>query len=315
MDTPATDPRDVELARALANAELLQPGEGFFVDVDEPTYHELTLASRSQLELLVGDEASPSTFHARHVEGTLPFEETRALRLGRWTHCAVLEPERWAAQYTARLPAPEKPDFSEHGHPNTKAHRAAVAKWKEQVAAERAAIIRGRTELDAEDHEAVLSMAEAIALRPDASELVSEARGHRERSMFWRDRVTGVLMRARVDVALERRDAVDLKTTSHPSPIAFGRSVKKYGYHRQAACYLDGLLACTGVEHRWMFVVVRSSPTWEVGVYGLSVANIATGRRQYRAALEDLARRRMTGDWQAHWERQPMELHVPYLED
>lgn len=322
MGTPVTDPRDAALARHLSTAHELEPGCGIWADeLDESVYHSLAGPwSRSQLEDLIGLDASPALFHAKHIARSVPFEETKSLRRGRWLHCAVLEPERWERSYIRelpRVPKPEKPDLSEHGAPSSKAYRQALAAWREAADAEYAAALderarelAGRTELGDEDHDVVLAMAGAIAEHPDASRLLS-GEGFRERACFWRDAETGMLMRGRLDLALAGDVVVDVKTTAHPDPDGFGRSCAQYGYHRQAACYLDAALAVTGRAHVFRLVVVHNEAPYEVAVYGFDDVALEAGRQQYRRALDELAWRLRDADWLADWQKQPHELHLP----
>lgn len=299
------DPRDAVLARALQ----MQPGEGLWCDFDEGVYHGLDVVSRSRLEVL---RSSPALYFARYLAAEpLPDEDTPALRHGRWLHAATLEPDRWTRTW-CRQPEPlAKPDLSHLGAPSSKAYRAGLAAWRAKCDEHLERELAGRIGLPADEHELVLAMAAAIAEHPGASQLVSGARGVSERTAFWRDAETGVLMRGRLDRVLEGDLVVDVKTTSTPDPDGFGKACGRYGYHRQAACYLDAALAITGRPHRFRFVVVHNAPPFEVAVYGLDDYAVERGREQYRSALAELARRERDNDWLAEWQRHPQELHLP----
>jgi hypothetical protein len=298
----------------------LLPGEGMWLPDDLPaeSYHGIEMASCSRLNVLL---RSPEEYWATFIAKTLQRGQTKAMRLGTMLHVAVLEPHRWERSYCLMPPkveGPEQPDFSHLGNPRTKAYRAALAEWREKVAPEiaaaefeRDAFIAGRTIVKPEDFELVLAMAEAIAKNPHASAIVSGAAGLRERSMVWRDPVTGVLCRGRTDVSLDLPIFADLKSIFDPRPDAFMRACVQKGYHRQAAMYLDGGLSIDGVERQFPFVVVHNKPPHEVAVYELEPYAIQQGREQYRRALAELAHRNATGDWLAHWQSEPRTIAFP----
>lgn len=298
----------------------LLPGQGMWLPDDLPaeSYHRIALPSNSKLGVLL---RSPFEYFVRYeapLEQRLPEEHSKAMRLGTLVHCAVLEPQRWERTYCVapeKVAKPEKPDLSHLGSPSCKAYRAALAEWREQadavvaeLEAERAALIAGRTIIDRDEYELVVGMCEAIAGHPIASRLLSG--GARERSMVWRDAETGILLRARVDLD-DEDNLVDLKSTNAPDPEGFTRACLRYGYHRQDACYGDGVLAVTGKRRRFGFVVVHNERPHEVGIYELGNMERELGRRQYRAALADLKCRRETKNWRASWELQPHTLEFP----
>jgi PDDEXK-like uncharacterized protein DUF3799 len=291
MDTAlATDPRDARLVEQLALAHRLAPGQGLWLDLDEATYHELDITSRSRLHVL---RRSPAEYHARYIACTLADDDTKAFRVGRLFHAAVLEPERWAT-----FAVPPKVDR------RTKEGKATYAAWREDNPD---AVV-----VDADEHALALRMAEAIALHPLASQLCSGCTGVSERAMLWRDAETGQLIRARIDRSLELPIAADAKSfTGTPTPESFMREVLRHWLHGQAAMYLDGLLAVTGVEHRFPFVVVNKEEPHEVMVAELGVAEIEMGRREYRAALRELAWRTEANDWVAPWSATPQVITFP----
>jgi exodeoxyribonuclease VIII len=297
-----------EQAFELEQFEALKPGEGRWWDVADRLYHACALASRSQLEVL---RKQPGKFAAAFVERTLTLPETEALRVGRMLHVAVLEPERWPAEFVRDPEEPEKPDFSELGSPQTKAYREALKGWREEVAAERDLLIRRRIVVKRDEYDLVVRMAEAIAAEPAASHLVSGAAGARERSIVWRDAETGILLRARVDVALDAGLLVDVKSTTEPAPEDFVHACRRYGYHRQAACYVEAVRAVTGRDFEFAFVIVNKEPVHEVAVYRLGSRELALGRFEFHEAVRRLAEHRTAGRWRAHWQDTPQTLYFP----
>ena len=69
---------------------------------------------------------------------------------------------------------------------------------------------------------------------------------------------------------------IDIKTTSDKSLSSFKSSAYKYGYHRQAAFYLDGFQA-----KEFIFVVIEKKAPYNVGVYIAGEDFINRGRSEY----------------------------------
>lgn len=297
----------------------LQPGEGMWLpDLPAESYHAIRLPSNSRMGVAIRSVHEYFERFELPPEQCIPDEQSKALRIGTLLHCAVLEPERWERSFCLAPPKvekPEKPDLSHLGSPSSKAYREALNVWRAEaeakvfeLEAERQRLIAGRSIVDLDEWEVVSGMAEAIAGHEIASRLLSG--GARERSLVWRDAVTGVLVRARVDFD-DEANIVDLKSTSTPDPDGFTRSCLRFGYHRQAAVYLDGVQAVTSKPRRFGFVAVHSARPFEVAIYELGEMEIELGRRQYRAALADIAGRQRTNNWRADWEMQPQKLTFP----
>ena len=90
----------------------------------------------------------------------------------------------------------------------------------------------------------------------------------------------GLYCKGKADIVnYDKGVMVDLKTTSNASPREFERSVYKYGYHRQAAYYLDGF----GLE-KFTIVAIEKKFPFNMGVYTLSDETIQKGREE----IEDL---------------------------
>lgn len=275
----------------MIDPESIEPGRGLFVEMDEATYHGSEITSRSRLDVL---RVSPALYHARFVARTVGDTDTAAMRVGRMLHAAVLEPDRWSA-----FAVPPEVDR------RTRDGKAAYAAWQEQNP--KAEVV------SAKEHALVLAMAEAVAAHPLASRLCSGCTGVSERAMVWRDEETGKLVRARVDRHDEAPPViVDLKKVAQlPTPETFARVVVNHWYHGQAAMYLDGARAVTGIDHRFALVAVHESAPHEVGVYELGEDEIELGRRQYRAALRELQWRREEHDWHSDWEKRPHVIRFP----
>ena len=201
-------------------------------------------------------------------------KKTPALSFGSYVHALILTPEIAERDYRvfdeSQRPNPEKP------YTDT-ANRA----WK--LAIQKQAEIEEVQLVSLDDHRRALACRDAIARNGLANE-VQNSMGVHERLVQWTDLDTGVMCKARIDrTRLDASKIVDLKTTDNASKRKFLRSIIDYGYHRQAAFYLDG----SGAK-RFTIIAVESSPPHGVAVYDLSDEFIELGRRAYKFALKQI---------------------------
>ncbi len=80
----------------------------------------------------------------------------------------------------------------------------------------------------------------------------------------------------------------DLKSTNDASQWAFGSSVAKYGYHEQAAFYLEGLNVLAPVERRFLFIAVEKERPFCCAIHELDDEAISEGTRLFRKHLRQL---------------------------
>lgn len=114
--------------------------------------------------------------------------------------------------------------------------------------------------------------------------------------MFWHDRdpftdrVTP--LRGRLDrlpaipTTSGRLIVADYKTAASAAAGAFSRSAANYGYHQQAAWYLDGIRVLLGVEDpAFVFVVQERDAPYLVNVIELDDTALTIGRDRNRTAI------------------------------
>src|SRR5690606_32209920 len=119
------------------------------------------------------------------------------------------------------------------------------------------------------------------------------------------DEATGVMCRAMVDHLPHDTSGLhilaDLKTTTDASPRALSKTVAQYGYHQQAAWYLDGYRAMwEGSDPAMLFVFVEKAAPYLVSVVELDRHALAVGAELNRRALHIYAECRATGVWPGH---------------
>ena len=155
------------------------------------------------------------------------------------------------------------------------------------------------------------AMARAVGRHPLASRILDGAA--KEVSGWWVDPATGVCCRLRID-ALHPRAIVDVKTTTTVTPDEWVRNhVTRYGYHIQAAWYLDGHEAITGQRLPFLWIVVRSTPPHDVWVVDLADVDLDLGRERAHEARVLYAECASQNDWPEAGRypgREPDVLHL-----
>ena len=88
---------------------------------------------------------------------------------------------------------------------------------------------------------------------------------------------------------------LDLKSTYTGGQRAVGRTMWDFAYDVQSALYTDAMNLLTGEEHKFLFIVCRTSPPYPVTIYDghntTEMANqfLSIGRRSYQTYLERIA--------------------------
>jgi hypothetical protein len=151
----------------------------------------------------------------------------------------------------------------------------------------------GKITIKHNDYKTLLGMRVSIQAHPAASKLIEE--GVAEQTIIWREQGTSLLCKARPDLLPNRnkRTLIDLKTTRDASSFQFLRSVLHYGYHRQAAFYLDALynvkvgrVGKNRVYDSFVIIAVETAAPYHVECYALDEELIEVGRREYIELLK-----------------------------
>lgn len=123
--------------------------------------------------------------------------------------------------------------------------------------------------------------------------------GMPEVSFFWEDKETGLTCKARPDY-VNPHYLVDYKTTTDASKEAFIKSFFDFGYHQQAAWYIDGVGACGYGADQFVFVVQEKEPPYLVNVFAVSEKLIEVGRKLNRISLLKLNQCYRRNEWQGY---------------
>lgn len=234
--------------------------------------------SHSELDVFI---QSPTLYHGRYRSGEFPREESDSLEFGAAFHAVLLDGVR-VADAVVKIPADV---LTSNGQRRGKA-------W-EEFQAEHGG---HATLLLPADYERFCTMLRSIDHEPAARRVFADA-VDREASIVWTDRETRVVCRCRLDVLTEWCVA-DLKTTASVNPKQFSAAAYRFGYHRQAAWYLDGYRALYGDSMPFVFVAVEKKPPFTCAVFELDAEFIRQGQDENRAALRKFADCQRRDSWE-----------------
>jgi hypothetical protein len=247
---------------------------------------------------------SPLHFEAAYVaKNRQARREKSHFTLGTAIHAAILEPEKFAAEYV-RAPSAftlgNALQSSEEYKAAAKAHGLKVSGTKSELKASLiaagadvvfyddayAAAVADRVALQDADMDTCLSIAKSLRSHPSARTLFLNG-GVAEQSFYWEDPETGILCRVRPDWLIPGA-IVDVKSTIDASPAGFGRAVWNYRYWVAAAFYVDGVKAVTGQELPFVFAAWEKTPPYASGFYYAAEDMLAAGRAEYKRLLRVL---------------------------
>lgn len=183
--------------------------------------------------------------------------------------------------------------------------------WRTKAAREErdAAYTAGLVPILEADYQRAVDMADAIRRHPLAAALLHPDRGQAEQSAVWRDPRTGIWRRARFDY-LRTNLIVDLKTCETADEEHVRRAIHTYGYHQQAAFYLDALRDLeVSDDPAFVFVFVEKRPPHLVHVVQLDDLALATGDDRNRQAIDTYVNCTTSGVWPGYpWPRRDDDI-------
>ena len=245
------------------------------VEIRNNTNEQYHAVSNSMLSVFLGDRFEDGIYDedeyfARFVARTKPsWRKQRYLDIGTAAHTAALEPEKFAAE-VATMPPYVK--------------RRSGKMWQAFEAEHRGKVILQRSELQA-------VMAMVSSLRAAAGTWL-DADGFVEKSLYWKDPVTGLNLRARPDKVICLGDMVlivDLKTTHINTAREFSFSYRKYNYGIQDIHYREAVKDWFGRDPLFRFLVVQSGGDYCARKFQSTEKQLQLSRDIRRRALDRLA--------------------------
>ena len=215
-------------------------------------YHSSAGISASGLKLIY----KKSVYHYLKRK---PFESA-AMAFGSAVHAAILEPDTFFDQYHI-MPKIDR---------RTKEGKAAYAIEQKKAG--------DKLLLTPEDYDKI----EAILDNYRNNDLAQKyCKGVIELSHYTKHNNLDV--RVRPDCLNVVEDYIsDVKTCQDNAPVAFRRDIYKYGYHLQAAFYMDML----GINN-FKFIAVETNYPFSIEVYTLSDEMLEAGRNAWKKAFSD----------------------------
>ena len=231
--------------------------------MDSDDYHSHPALSSTEMRELLD---CPARFHWNRSH---PREDSKVFDLGRAAHRLVLG---------------DGQDIVEIDAPDWRTKKAQEARRDSRESGFLPLLTKEVREMEA--------MAAALRRHPVAGPLFAPGTGIAEDSLFWRDSVTGVPLRARIDwtknpVAGRRRVLAEYKSADRVDPPSVSRAVENYGYHQQCPHYLDGFtsLGLGGPDTMIALVFQERTAPYLVHVTQLNATAMQIGRAKNREAI------------------------------
>ena len=190
-------------------SKLLYPtgkAEGIYFNLSNDEYHRDPALSHSGMTQVL---ISWQDYWERscHNPDKAEYKPTDAMQFGERSGMLLLEPKRFNAQFNSYGRAPS----------------AAKGVWLSSI-----------------EYNKIKRSVDDIMSVPKAAAYFEQ--GYPEVSIFWRDKITGVPLRARIDY-LRTFGAIDFKRIAGVGPYAIGKAVKAQGLDIQNFLYLEGIKA------------------------------------------------------------------------
>ncbi len=261
------------------------PMPGVYRDVPATEYHRWDAMSKTWLGYI--EDESPKHFHYRRAH---PKVTTEAMLGGQVLHKLCLEALDFADEFVVAPKVDRR----------TKVGKAAWADF-ERLSERKVVIEQGQ-------YDTSRAMARSLMRHKIARELLAD--GQAELSIVWDDPDTGIRCKARLDYFLPPMIG-DVKRARKVSEHGFSSAVAAYGYHRQAAMYLDGGQIVKLDAKVFAFATVETEEPYDVVVYVADEKMILAGRKSYKRALFTYKHCLETNEWPGRAEHEVVEIGLP----
>jgi exodeoxyribonuclease VIII len=217
------------------------------------------------------------------------------MRFGSLLHTMTLEPGKIPDRYVLAPKCDRR----------TKDGKAAYAAFVEAS--------KGKTVIDGGDVSLARDCADKLLRHDQIGELLLYSEVHQARiEQALTFSIEGTPCKAKPDwLSVPLKLIVDVKTTRDASPEGFAKSVATFGYHRQAAMYLHGAQEVFGIEARFIFACVTTSPPYQVACYELDLSSLRKGAEELQMLVGDYERRKAANNWRSSWSSGVVPLSLP----
>jgi exodeoxyribonuclease VIII len=247
---------------------------GLHYDLDFKAYRKMTdWISISELNTY---RKAPLIYKYQYIDGNKQ-QQTPQQALGTGLHACYLEPPEWKKLFQVASKIDRR----------TKDGKIA-GELQDKMA-----LKQGITFLNPDQHNLIENAANVLFEHPYLKTVRDKFKC--EASMFWMD--GEIQCKGRIDAySPELGTIFDVKTTKDAKN--FGKSIIDYGYHRQAAYYLDGLAACTGeVFEEFVWICIEMEAPFLCAVYRADKTMIEIGRAEYKQDLLQFRESQVKNEW------------------
>lgn len=276
---------------------------GIYTDITNEQYHSSEGISRSGI---MAFRRTPLHYWHRYLNPERSVEApTLAMEFGSALHTLILEPKKFIDDYIIEEKFNEeinKPlllkDVGREAFEKDKINQFNHKKMKDKFNNSFKLRSIGKKIISEQDVKKINDMAESFHRNEDADCLIKNS--DYENSIYWIDKESGVLCKARADIMCDRYIA-DIKTTKDASEYDFKNSIRKYGYDIQAAMLLDGMNTVKGTNcETFINLPIEKEEPYANSVILLSHETIEEGRRKYKESLMIYAECLRKNEWPSY---------------
>jgi len=236
--------------------------------MSDKEYFSLPAASNSFLVRL-----SKSLAHAK-----TPMTPTPAMKIGTMIHRYFLEPEVFADTYILELPIDKRTKKYKNFKEDHKGKILYSGKDQEMLDGIEKVMAKYKLTTPGEENPFEIEKKPELP-NIDVRKLIFNS--DTEVAGFWKQ--DGIDCKMKIDAIYDKTLLIDLKKTYDVEQFKW--SVKKYKYYRQAALYLSGYKAITGIDATFIFLAIESSAPYGVKGFTLSDAMLKQGQEENAEAL------------------------------
>ena len=171
-------------------------------------------------------------------------------------------------------------------------------KYEENKAQKLAAKLSRQPTITEEEFHTIQDMAKALVDNLTTAQLIFDATY--EQSLFWEDKDSGLLLKARPDI-MHSNMIVVLKTCNDASPEAFQYAMAKNGYHVQGAMIREGWKILTGeVIDTVINICIEKTYPHAIGIYIIDELALSTGEAEFKRLAYNLRSAIDSNDWPSY---------------
>jgi hypothetical protein len=250
---------------------------GIFYDMPREEYDAIPAVNQSLLNIF--NECEEDAFAKIQGEEIEAENDSEAFSFGRDFHTYVLEPAVYEAQFIVEPP---------FGDLRFKENKEAKALWLDNN--------QGKTSVSEKDLEKMRGMKNRIMQDELVAALISQCRC--EVSFFWRDEITGLNCKGRVDGFSESLEVMfDLKSCQSAKLGVFQNKIFQWYYHRQAGFYANGATTLGFAKPNYVVCAIEKKVPYKNITYEIPPEILELGKKEMRKLLDRFKVCVDTGIW------------------